>query len=208
MKNIKKYIIKKGLKKQFKKTFIIIYVYNYNKMNNIKNYAILICNLQTKTINNLFYKDKVIFNVNKLSHMKKYIPSIKLSIVSEFDPENFGHTHPSINRNNIDMIDKINYNTNYSMVNNYLIHQLSKHKISNIILSGMETQWCIKNTAQELIDLDYNVHIQTDAIGNNLSDKDNLQHIVNFKNMNAQLTTTNGLIYNLAMDHKNNNKLK
>ena len=45
-------------------------------MNNIKNYAILICNLQTKTINNLFYKDKVIFNVNKLSHIKKYIPSL------------------------------------------------------------------------------------------------------------------------------------
>ena len=177
-------------------------------MNNIKNYAILICNLQTKTINNLFYKDKVIFNVNKLSHMKKYIPSIKLSIVSEFDPENFGHTHPSINRNNIDMIDKINYNTNYSMVNNYLIHQLSKHKISNIILSGMETQWCIKNTAQELIDLDYVVQIQTDAIGNNLSDKDNLQHLEKFKNMNAQLTTTNALIYNLAMNHKNDNKLK
>ena len=177
-------------------------------MNNIKNYAILICNLQTKTINNLFYKDKVIFNVNKLSHMKKYIPSIKLSIVSEFDPEKFGHTHPSINRNNIDIIDKINYNTNYSMVNNYLIHQLSKNKISNIILSGMETQLCIKNTAQELIDLDYNVFIQTDAIGNNLSNKDNIHHLVNFKNMNTQLTTTNALIYNLAINHKNNNKLK
>jgi nicotinamidase-related amidase len=177
-------------------------------MNNIKNYAIIVCNLQTKTINNLFYKDKVIFNVNKLSHMKKYIPSIKLSIVSEFEPEKFGHTHPSINRNNIDIIDKINYNTNHSMVNNYLIHQLSKNKISNIILSGMETQWCIKNTTQELIDLDYNVFIQTDAIGNNLSNKDNIQHMINLKNMNAQPTTTNALIYNLAMVHKNINKIK
>jgi len=177
-------------------------------MNNIKNYAILICSLQTKTINNLFYKDKVIFNVNKLIHMKKYIPSIKLSILSEFVPEKFGHSHPSIKKSNIDMIDKINYNTNYSMVNNYLIHQLSKHKISNIILSGMETQLCVKNTTQELIDLDYVVHIQTDAIGNNLSDKDNIHHLVNFKNMNAQLTTTNALIYNLAMNHKNNNDNK
>jgi nicotinamidase-related amidase len=177
-------------------------------MNNIKNYAILICNLQTKTINNLFYKDKVIFNVNKLSHMKKYIPSIKLSILSEFEPEKFGHSHPSINKSNIDMIDIINYNENHSIVNNYLIHLLSKHKISNIILSGMETQWCIKNTAQELIDLEYNVFIQTDAIGNNLSNKDNIQHMINFKNMNAQLTTTNSLIYNLAMDHKNNNDNK
>ena len=174
-------------------------------MNHIKNYAILICNLQTKTVNNLFYKDKVIFNVNKLSHMKKYIPSIKLSIISEFVPEKFGHSHPAINRSNIDMIDKINYNTNYSMVNNYLIYQLSKHNISNIILSGMETQWFIKNTAQELIDLDYNVHIQSDAIGNNISNKDNIHHIINFKNMNVQLTTTNALIYNLAMDHKNKN---
>jgi len=177
-------------------------------MNNIKNYAILICNLQTKTINNLFYKDKVIHNINKLSHMKKYIPSIKLSILSECNPEKFGHSHPSINKSNIDMIDIINYNENHSVVNNYLIHLLSIHKISNIILSGMETQLCIKNTAQELIDLDYVVHIQTDAIGNNLSDKDNIQHLVNFKNMNAQLTTTNALIYNLAMNHKNNNKLK
>ena len=177
-------------------------------MNNIKNYAVLICNLQTKTINNLFYKDKVIFNINKLIHMIKHIPSIKLSIISEFVPEKFGYTHPSINRNNIDMIDKINYNLNYSMVNNYLIHQLSKHKISNIILSGMETQLCIKNTAQELIDLDYVIHIQTDAIGNNLSNKDNIQHMINLKNMNAQLTTTNALIYNLAMEHKNNNDSK
>ena len=170
-------------------------------MNNIKNYAILICNLQTKTVNNLFYKEKVIQNINKLSHMKKYIPSIKLSVISEFV-----HTHPSINRSNIDMIDIIIHNKNYSIVNNYLIYQLNKHNISNIILSGMETQSCIKNTAQELIDLDYVVHIQTDAIGNKLSDKDNIQHLVNFKNMNAQLTTTNALIYNLAMNDKNNKK--
>jgi len=170
-------------------------------MNKIKNYAILICNLQTKTVNNLFYKEKVIQNINKLSHMKKYIPSIKLSVISEF-----GHTHPSINRSNIDMIDFIIHNKNYSIVNNYLIYQLNKHNISNIILSGMETQCCIKNTAQELIDLDYVVHIQTDAIGNKLSDKDNIQHLVNFKNMNAQLTTTNALIYNLAMNDKNNKK--
>ena len=72
----------------------------------------------------------------------------------------------------------------------------------------METQCCIKNTTQELIDLDYNVFIQTDAIGNNLSNKDNIHHILNLKNMNAQLTTTNALIYNLAMDHKNNNDSK
>ena len=86
-------------------------------MNNIKNYAILICNLQTKTINNLFYKDKVIFNVNKLIHMKKYIPSMKLIIISEFDPEKFGYTHPSINRNNIDMIDKTELETIKQQIN-------------------------------------------------------------------------------------------
>ena len=39
-------------------------------MNKIKNYALFICDLQTKTINKLFYKDKVINNVNKLIYMK------------------------------------------------------------------------------------------------------------------------------------------
>ena len=168
-------------------------------MNNIKNYALLICNLQTKTIHNLVYKDKVINNVNKLSYMKKYIPSIKLGIIGEFIPEKFGYTHPAINKENIDFLDKCN--ENYSMVNNYLIHELSKHNISNIILSGMDTQWAIKNTAKDLKDLDYNVYIPLDAIGNNLQDHHNISNIVKLEKMKVNITKTDILIKKILNDN-------
>jgi len=163
-------------------------------MNNIKNYALLICSLQTKTIHNLVHKDKIINNVNKLSYMKKYIPSIKLGVIGEFVPEKFGHTHPIINKENIDFLDECNIN--YSMVNNYLIHQLSKHNISNIILSGMDTQCAIKNTAKDLLDLDYNVFIPIDAVGSNLQDKDNIYNIHHLEKMGCNITTTYAFICN------------
>jgi len=170
-------------------------------MNNIKNYALLICSLQTKTIHNLVHKDKIINNVNKLSYMKKYIPSIKLGIIGEFIPKKFGYTHPTINKVNIDFFDECN--ENYSMVNNYLIHQLSKHNISNIILSGMDTQWSIKNTAKDLIDLDYNVYIPIDAVGSNLSGKDNLYQILNLEKIGCKINTTNVIINNILKNNTN-----
>lgn len=171
-------------------------------MNNIKNYALLICCLQTKTIHNLVHKDKIINNVNKLSYMKKYIPSIKLGVIGEFVPEKFGHTHPIINKENIDFLDECN--VNYSMVNNYLIHQLCKHNISNIILSGMDTQWAIKNTAKDLLDLDYNVFIPIDAVGSNLSGKDNIYNIHHLEKIKANITKTDILINNMLNNNSKN----
>ena len=164
-------------------------------MNKVKNYALFICDMQVNTINKLFYKDNVINNINKLSYMKKYIPSIKLGILGEFIPEKLGLTDSSIDRSNIDM-----YGTKikYSMVDNYLIHQLNKHNISDIILTGMETQWCINNTTKDLIDLNYKVHIPQDAIGNSLSNNENIYNIKYLENINnnVNITTTDAFICN------------
>ena len=41
--------------------------------------------------------------------MKKIIPSIKLSILSECNPEKFGHSHPSINKSNIDLSSELDF---------------------------------------------------------------------------------------------------
>jgi len=162
-------------------------------MINAKNYALFICDLQIKTINKLFYKDKVINNVNKLTYMKKYIPSIKLGVIGEFIPEKLGHTHHSINKINIDIIDN---KINYSMVNDNLIHHLHKNNISDIILSGMETQWCINNTARDLIYLNYNVHIPIDAVGNSLNNEDNIYNIKHLEKIGSHITTTDAFICN------------
>jgi len=43
---------------------------------NNSNIALLICDIQSKTIKNLTNSDNIIKNINKLLIMKRYIPSI------------------------------------------------------------------------------------------------------------------------------------
>ena len=38
--------------------------------------ALLICDLQQKTVGRLFYKNTVLRNINKIQHVKQYIPQI------------------------------------------------------------------------------------------------------------------------------------
>ena len=58
--------------------------------------AILICDLQGKTIKNLFNKSCVINNTNKFLYMKQFIPEISLTAKSEFIPDKLGKTSTEI----------------------------------------------------------------------------------------------------------------
>ena len=157
----------------------------------LKNTALLICDIQTKSIRNLFYRDKIIKNINKLLEIKTVSPNIKLSSAAEFIPEKLGHISPSINMDNIDHI----YNKNtYSMVNFQLLDKLQNYDIDTVILTGMELQWCINSTLIDLNSQGYDVFIPIDAVGNNLSDIENTYNIENLKNNGANLLTTDGLI--------------
>ena len=157
-----------------------------------KNFALLICDLQTKTIPQLYHKKKVIYNVNKLLYMKKYIPEIKVAINAEFIPEKLGILDISINSSNIDFHYK---KDNYSMKNKKLMNYLHKFSISDIILTGMETQWCINRTTFDL-SKNFNIHIPYDAIGNKLSNIENKHDLEQLKNYGAQIMSTNFLICN------------
>tara|TARA_Y100000385_G_scaffold4560_1_gene4988 strand:- start:1010 stop:1570 length:561 start_codon:yes stop_codon:yes gene_type:complete len=158
---------------------------------NNSNIALLICDIQSKTIKNLTNSDNIIKNINKLLMMKRYIPSIVFSAISEFIPEKLGKTHTSIDINNIDMIYR---KDTYSMVNDKLYYSLKNKNIEDIILTGMETQWCINRTTQDLSELNYRIHIPIDCIGNsknNYLNKYNLEHL---KNNGALLTTSDAFI--------------
>jgi nicotinamidase-related amidase len=157
----------------------------------LKNTALLICDLQTKSIRNLFYRDKIIKNVNKLLEIKTVSPSIKFSSAVEFIPDKLGHISPSINMDNIDYV----YNkTTYSMVDISLLNKLETNEIDNVILTGMELHWCINSTLIDLSSHNYDVFIPIDAVGNRLSDKENTYNIENLKNNGANILTTDGLI--------------
>ena len=155
-----------------------------------KNFALLICDLQTKTIPQLYHKKKVIYNVNKLLYMKKYIPEIKVAINAEFIPEKLGILDISINSSNIDYHYR---KDSYSMKNEQLINYLHKFSISDIILTGMETQWCINRSTFDL-SKNFNIYIPYDAIGNKLSNDENKQDLMQLKNYGAQIMSMDFLI--------------
>jgi len=81
------------------------------------------------------------------------------------------------------------------MYNNFLKNKLTEHKINNIILTGMEIQWCINQTVYDLTK-DFTVHIPVDAVGNSLNLSDNYYNLKNLENNGALLTTKDSIICN------------
>ncbi len=131
-------------------------------MRNFRNVAIIICDVQTKSIKNLFNSDTVIKNINLLLESKKYVKSFNTIINSELVPEKLGQTVASINRDNIDHVLCRNH---YSILDEKLDKILVDRKIQEIILVGMEIQWCINQSVRDL-SRRYLVNVPIDAVGN------------------------------------------
>ena len=50
--------------------------------------ALLICDLQKKTVKNLYDRETIIENINNLIYMKEYLPKISKTIKSELYQKN------------------------------------------------------------------------------------------------------------------------
>lgn len=154
--------------------------------------ALFICDLQTKTVDKLYYKIDILKNVNKLLYMKPYIPQFEKCVVSLFIPEKLGVLDKRVHHT--EHIDKIVSKTTYSMMTKDVAEYVHSNKITDIILSGMEIQWCIKRTVDDLRECNVNVHIPVDAIGNALSHKENKFNVKHLQHKNVQFGTTDSII--------------
>lgn len=166
----------------------------------LRNISVLICDLQTKTLKNLYKPNQIIQNINLLIESKKHLLPIKSVIGAQLCSENLGTLDASLDLKNIDTIyDK----TTYSMANALLIDKLKEKKINEVVLTGMEIQWCINKTLIDLTSKGYKVHIPVDAVGNSMSLTDNKYNIERLKANGANLCTTHGFISELLHDFHN-----
>lgn len=133
-------------------------------MHSLRNIALLICDIQSKTIKNLYHKDTIINNINLLLNSKQYLSNMKLSISSELRPDKLGNTSDLLNLKNIGFFHQKN---TYSVLDDKMREILEKNKIKEIILTGMETQWCINQSVRDLVKENYIVNVPIDAVGNN-----------------------------------------
>ena len=66
--------------------------------------------------------------------------------------------------------------------------------INEVILTGMETQWCINSTVIDLTKNNIKVNVPVDAIGNNLRNSSNKYNLERLRYNGARLCTTNGIL--------------
>jgi nicotinamidase-related amidase len=158
-------------------------------MNPVKRTALLICDLQRRSVPHLVNQPTIIRNVNKLIHMKQYIPAFTFSAISEFIPHNLGKTSDDIDTGNIDLIYE---KDTYSMATTQLLPHLCELGVNTVILTGMEIQWCINKSVSDFHALSYDVIVPVDAVGN--QEADNTYVFEHLKNNGAQLSTTDALL--------------
>ena len=165
-----------------------------------RNISVLICDVQTNTLKNIYNSNKIIQNINVLIESKKHLFPIKSIIAAQLCSEKLGTIDTSLDLKNIDIIyDK----TSYSMVNTFLLDKLEENKINEVVLTGMEIQWCINKTLIDLTNNGYKVHIPIDAVGNKMCLIDNKYNIERLKTNGANLCTTDGFIAELLDDFNN-----
>jgi hypothetical protein len=165
-----------------------------------RNIAVLICDLQTNTLKNLHNPHQIILNINLLMESKKHLFPIKSIIAAQLCSDKLGTLDTSLDLKNIDIIyDK----TTYSMVNTFLLDKLKAKRINEVVLTGMEMQWCINKTLIDLTHKGYKVHIPIDAVGNKMCLTDNKYNIERLKINGANLCTTDGFIAELLEDFNN-----
>lgn len=162
---------------------------------------LLICDIQTKTLKNLYNKSKIIKNINLLLDQDKLFNYI---VSSELCPQKLGHTSNELNLSKIDLYYS---RSNYSMVDHNLLNILDNIQPQRIILCGMELQWCIYQTVRDLSLLNYNIIVPYDATGNKYSNTENYFNFKQIEKFGAEITSTENYISrNLTNFYDNESK--
>jgi len=165
-----------------------------------KNNLLLVCHLQQSAKNNIINYKNIIQNTNKLLRMSDKLDNIKCVQFGQLVPAKLGELDKElyIPKNSI-----IKDYTKYSMYDNFLLRVLDKHNIDNIILTGIQTEWCIMQTTTDLIKHNYSVNIPIDAVSSQ-SKTDHTIAIDKLKQNGVIIGNTDGIIRELLDSFSSN----
>lgn len=121
-------------------------------------------------------------------------------IVTEQNPEKLGSTCKEINISGAKVFSK----NLFSMNTPEVVSELNNLNRKSAVLFGLETHVCIFQTALDLIQKNYDVHIVVDGVSSQ-RDFDRATALERLKNIGCFLTTSESLIFALikSADHQN-----
>lgn len=156
----------------------------------MRKYFLLISDLQTKILPYIKNSNSIINNTNLLIESTQYLPNINKVYCAQILPEKLGFITPKLKLNpNVTILTK----NKYSLYSPNILTDIKKNNIDNIILTGVETPWCIAQTTIDFLKQDINVHIPIDAVGCQ-NEKENDIALTRLQSFGAHIGTTKGIL--------------
>lgn len=146
----------------------------------------IVSDLQQRVMPNLVSGNKVIHNVNKLLchfHADK-------TLIALLAPSKLGPLIPNIAKPKNAIVS---HRDTYNIVTPAVQYELWKAGITDVVVSGVQTEWCVMQTSQALRELGFRVHVPVDAT----TTQDEHEHRVALRRMQQMgvlPVTTHGLI--------------
>lgn len=159
---------------------------------NIDNSLILIIDIQEKLLNAVFNKDILRKQAEILAKAAKIleIPCV----ITEQYPKGLGNTVSEITKNvSAYKIEKISFN---ALENEKIYNQVMSLNKTQVILAGIETHICVRQTAEALIEKDFEVSLLKNCCGSR-SESEHIAGIDIMKQEGCLIKTTEMVLFEL-----------
>ncbi|GAB1602901.1 isochorismatase domain-containing protein 2-like [Argonauta hians] len=157
---------------------------------------LFLCDMQEKFRPSIQYFPQIVDVSSRMLNAAKILDMPV--IVTEQYPKGLGSTVPELDVKGIDVIAK----TRFSMMVSEVESKLKQHSdVNSVILCGIETHACIQQTAIDLLEKDYQVHVVVDACSSR-SMVDRMYAFNRMKDAGAFLTTSESALLSLCEDAK------
>jgi nicotinamidase-related amidase len=160
----------------------------------IKSTALFLCDMQEKFRKTIQYYPQILNVANRMLQASQILELPV--VVTEQYPKALGHTVTELDVSSCPVFEK----TQFSM----LVPDVEKHlktlpDVRSVVLCGIETQACVLQTALDLIDKNYDVHIVADAVSSR-SMVDRMYALERIKEVGGFLTTSEAVLLMLCRD--------
>ena len=159
-----------------------------------KGTLLLIIDVQGRLAQSVFQPDRLENNISKLVRACSILEVPVL--VTEQYPKGLGHTIDSLKELLPDHVpvEKLSFSC---CGNEEFMRQLRSYKRNDILVAGIETHVCVYQTAVDLIEFGYNVHLVTDAVSSRTEENKSLG-IRCIEKAGASLTSTEMAIFEIV----------
>ncbi|KAI8051393.1 Isochorismatase-like protein [Gilbertella persicaria] len=158
--------------------------------------ALFVCDIQERFKGLIWQYPSVITVAGKMIKASKLL-NIPI-VVTEQYPKAFG---PTVSELDISDATLCVEKTKFSMYVPEVIDVLKKNSTKSVLLLGIESHVCVLQTALELLENDYDVHVLADAVSSQNHPEIDIA-IARMRSAGAVITTSESVLFQLVKDAK------